>query len=206
MANSMDVLIKTILARGLMVLRETCLMPRLVNRSYSLSPKQRGQTVDVPVSTGNGVHPADATALTDTLAVDGLTITTGTYLKGDIITVAGHSQTYTVLADATASGSGEVTLTIAPGLKAAVADDAAVTLKASHTVNLGFYSEAFAFATAPFESDLMDNVIVGSLRDPISDIVLRLEVNRQYKQTKWEFDILWGSKCVRPQYAARLLG
>jgi len=164
-------------------------------------------TAGVPGGTPlvNGAHAADATARSDTLAVDGMTITTGTYLAGDVITVAGHSQTYTVLADATANGSGEATLSIAPGLQAAVADNAAVTLKASHVVNLGFHPQAFALATAPFEADLNDNPNVW-LKDPVTGLVVRLEIMRQYKQTVWEFDILWGSECVRPEFASRLAG
>jgi hypothetical protein len=135
-----------------------------------------------------------------------MTVTTGTFKQGDIITIAGHTQTYTVLADATADGSGDATLTIAPGLQVALAGSEAITLKASHVVNLGFTREAFALVTAPFESDSMGNAEIASMRDPVTGLVLRLEVKRQYKQTKWEFDILWGSACLRPEFAARLAG
>lgn len=154
----------------------------------------------------NGAHAAAAADLTDTLAVNGITATTGDYHKGDVITIAGHTQQYAVLADATADGTGAVSLSIAPGLQVALSGSEAVTLTASHTVNLAFNREAFAFATAPFESDYMPGVEIASMRDPVTGIVMRLEVKRQYKQTKWEFDILWGSRCVRPRYACRLAG
>jgi hypothetical protein len=153
-----------------------------------------------------GAHAADATARSGLVAVDGLTITVGDYHKGDVVTFAGHSQTYTVTALMTASGTGTGTLAIAPGLQASLADDAVVTLKASHVVNLGFHPQAFALATAPFETDLLGGAETVSLQDPITGLVVRLEVIRQTKQTMWEFDILWGSKCVRPEFAARLAG
>jgi hypothetical protein len=154
----------------------------------------------------DGAHTSDPSGLTDTIAISGLTITTGDYHQGDVITIAGHSQQYAVQADATADGSGDVTVTVAPGLQTALAGAEAVTLVASHTVNLGFTREAFALVTAPFEGDNMPGVEVASMRDPVTGIVLRLEVKRQYKQTKWEFDVLWGSACVRPQMAVRLAG
>lgn len=154
----------------------------------------------------DGAHAAAANDLTDTLAVKGMTQTTGTFKQGDIITIAGHTQTYTVLDDATADGTGDATLTIAPGLQVALSGSEAITLKASHVVNLGFTREAFALVTAPFESDDMGNAEIASMRDPVTGLVLRLEVRRQYKQTKWEFDILWGSACLRPECAARLAG
>ena len=39
MPNTLTPLIHTILARGLRVLRESALMPQVVNLEYSLSPK-----------------------------------------------------------------------------------------------------------------------------------------------------------------------
>jgi hypothetical protein len=38
-----------ILARGLMVLRETCIMPRLVNSSYSKEAAEKGDTINIPI-------------------------------------------------------------------------------------------------------------------------------------------------------------
>jgi hypothetical protein len=154
----------------------------------------------------DGVHAAAPTELSDTLNVKGMTNSTGTYNKGDILTIAGQTQTYTILADMTATAGGKAALTIAPGLQVALAGDEAITLKGSHTVNLGFTREAFAMVTAPFEDDQLAGAEIAYMRDPVTGIVLRLEVSRQYKQTKWEFDILWGSACLRPEYAARLAG
>jgi hypothetical protein len=45
-----------------------------------------------------------------------------------------------------------------------------------------------------------------SVTDPESGLSMRLEISRQYKQTVWEFDILWGVALVRPEWAVRLIG
>lgn len=126
---------------------------------------------------------------------------------GDIITFAGQTQTYVVTAAATqASANTDVTVNIFPGLQTALTGSEAVTVKGNHTVNLGFHPEAFAFATRPlamengFGSKMMSTV------DPESGLSLRLEVSRQYKRISWEFDILYGVGCVRPELACRLAG
>ena len=164
-------------------------------------------TAGVPGGTPvvTGANAAAVNDLSDSITVSGMAAS-GTYLEGDIITIAGDTQTYVVTADATANGSGAATLAIAPGLKVATTGSEAITLKADHVVNLGFNGNAFALVTAPFEKDDIGNAIVQSVRDPYTGLVLRLEVDRQYKQTRWEFDILWGAACVRPELAARLAG
>lgn len=154
----------------------------------------------------NGAHAAAADDLTDTLAVKTMTANTGDYHQGDIITIAGHTQTYTVLATQAADGATNASLSIAPGLQVALAGNELITLVATHTVNLAFTREAFALVTAPFEADEMAGAEIAYMRDSVTGLVLRLEVKRQYKQTKWEFDILWGSACLRPEFAARLAG
>lgn len=131
--------------------------------------------------------------------------------EGDIITFAGHTQTYVLTADATqASAATDVTLNIYPGLKVALAGSEAVTVKASHTVNLAFHRDAFAYATRPLVAatnlvgDLGSKIV--SMQDPDTGLVMRLEVSRQHKQVVWEFDVLWGAKLVRPELACRLAG
>lgn len=164
-------------------------------------------TAGVPGGTPlvNGAAAAGATSI----AIDGLTNTTGQYVQGDVITFASHSQTYVVTATVTANGSGQVTVVIDPPLKAAITDNSAVTLKASHSVNLVFHRNAIAFATRPLVASTADMALgsqIMALQDPQTGLNLRLEVSRQHKQTVWEFDILFGCKLVRPQLATRLAG
>lgn len=125
--------------------------------------------------------------------------------EGDIITFAGHDQTYVVTADATqASAATDVTVNISPGLTTALAGSEAVTVKASHVVNLGFHRDCIAFGSRP----LVDagGPMSRSIGDPISGLALRLEVTREHKRWRFAYDILWGVKCVRPELGMRLAG
>lgn len=143
------------------------------------------------VNNGGGYAAGATTIATDTGS--------GTILVGDIVTFAGVTGTYVVTA-ALSGGS----FSIYPGLAGAVADNAAITLKASHVVNLAFHREAIGFATRPLSDN--DGGDFMSMQDPVSGLVLRVERMRQYKQTVWDFDILWGTKLVRPELACRLAG
>ena len=52
---------------------------------------------------------------------------TGTLKAGDFVKFASHNKVYMVVADATADGSNEATITIEPPLITALADDSVVT-------------------------------------------------------------------------------
>ena len=68
----------------------------------------------------NGVHAVGDT----TIDIDGMT---GTLKAGDFVKFASHNKVYMVVADATADGSNEATITIEPPLITALADDSVVT-------------------------------------------------------------------------------
>lgn len=128
---------------------------------------------------------------------------------GDIILFAGDSQTYAVTADATqAVAATDVNISISPAKKVALVGSEAITVKASHVVNLGFHRDAFAFANRPMGDLTMftGGSEITQLTDPITGISIALEVSRQHHQTVWEFSMLYGSKLVRPELAARLAG
>lgn len=126
----------------------------------------------------------------------------GTILVGDVVSFAGHSQTYVVTA-ALASNQ----FSFYPALKSAVADNAAVTLRASHRVNLAFHRDAFAFANRPAADIEFDGGSkISRMTDPKTGISMTLELSRQHHQTVWEFSILYGVKLVRPELAVRIAG
>lgn len=133
----------------------------------------------------------------------------GTLVVGDIITIAGDAQTYVVTAAASLSSS-QVTVSIAPNLKVAVdgsSTPVVVTLKGSHLVNLAFHRDAIAFATRPFRPIQQGlGAIASSMIDPMSKLAMRLEVNREYKRTRWSFDILYGGVVARRELGCRLAG
>jgi P22 coat protein - gene protein 5 len=141
---------------------------------------------------------------TITLATAG----TGSILVGDIITFAGQTQTYAVTAgDASVADGG--TISFEPGLVVAIpAAATAITLKASHAVNLHFHRDAIAFASRPLLDTTFEDRLVAmqSAVDPISGLTLRLEVTREHRRWKWAYDILWGAKLIRPALATRLTG
>lgn len=130
-------------------------------------------------------------------------------LAGDVITFAGDDQTYVLTANATqAAAATDVTLAIEPGLKVALAGGEAVTVKASHVVNLGFHRDAFALAMRPLATPegFTGGNIIRTMVDPLTGMTLRLEISRQHKRTRWSIDALWGVKLVRPELATRLAG
>ena len=148
------------------------------------------------------------------------TAVTGTIVLGDIVSFAGHSQTYVVIANAasgqyaaeayTFAANAVSGLAIYPALKAAVADNEVMTVVATHVVNLAFHRDAFAFAQRPLLDPGKELGLAGTnimtMQDPQTGIILRLEVSRQHKQVAWEFDLLWGAELVRPELACRILG
>ena len=160
----------------------------------------------IAVDNGGG-YPAAPNALQSTIHVDGLLTSAA---DGDLLSFAGHSQSYAVVATDALAGADQ-NWTLQPGLQAAIADDEVITVVASHKVNLVFHRDAFAYAARPLLSSTLDTssglgVQMLSLQDPQTRVILRLEVSRQYKQTVWEFDILYGVKLVRPELAVRLKG
>jgi hypothetical protein len=129
---------------------------------------------------------------------------TGAFVVGDVLLFAGDTQTYAVQ---TVTGTAPTTsITVFPVLQTSPST-AAITRKASHQVNLAFHRDAFAFASRPFAgADPMGLGVFQSAVDPVSGLTLRLEVSRQYKRTRFAYDILYGVKCIRPELACRIAG
>lgn len=77
-----------------------------------------------------------------------------------------------------------------------------------HHNHMIFQRDAFAFAMRPLTSA---NEIMGlgnrimSVTDPETGLSMRLEISRQHKRTVWEFDVLWGVKLVKPEFAIRVI-
>lgn len=122
-------------------------------------------------------------------------------VEGDVFTIAGDITTYTVL-----PGSTSGAWLIAPALVKTAAASSAVSVVASHTVNLAFHKDAFALAVRPLQDiDPLGNRIE-TYTDDVSGLTMRLEISRQNKRTLFCFDILYGVALVRPACACRILG
>jgi hypothetical protein len=169
----------------------------VVDQNVQTHINANGTPTGFLVNNGSGYSAGDTT----------MTIDTGSNnpAVGDIFTVAGDTVSHIVTA---ATGGTSVTFT--PGLGAAVVNNAALTFTASaaaFTRNLLFHRDAFAFASRPLEDGMMvggDNVM--SNVDPVSGLSLRVEVTREFKQTRVSYDILYGGALVRPELGALILG
>jgi hypothetical protein len=129
---------------------------------------------------------------------------------GDIILISGDTQTYTLTADATqATAATDVTLSIYPPLKVATAGGEAITVKASHVVNLGFDRGAFALAMRqPRNPEKAQNVVI-----PFSDsgeggtgMQFFLSMVPGYWAETLEVGALYGCATLRPERAVRMAG
>jgi P22 coat protein - gene protein 5 len=164
-------------------------------------PTHTSTALSAGAATVNGSHNAGVTSVSIAKATNSSPL-----VRGDIISFAGDSQTYVVTANTTLA-VGNTSVPIFPALQVARAGGEAVTLRASHVVNLAFQRDAFAFASRPLDdvSVTSGNTIM-AMPDPETGLVLRMEVSRQNKQTLIDFDILFGSTCVDPNRACRIAG
>lgn len=140
---------------------------------------------------------------------------TGTFLTGDIITFAGDTQTYVITSgDTDVSNGGSISFE--PGLKVAIETSAhAITLKASHVVNLGFHRDAFGLAVRAPDMGMKELLGAEStndmsrmytMNDEVTGLVMRIELLRGYKMWMLDVDCLWGTALISPERAARLAG
>lgn len=151
------------------------------------------------------VNDAAYTVGETTVDIDKATLT-GTVVIGDTFTVAGDTQVYTVTANATAAANAIVGMAFTPASKVAWANDAEITFNATGVQNLAFHRSAFAIGFAELGGTDYGLGNVSSIVDPYTGATLRLEVRRDYKQTTWELDVLYGVKTVRPELAVRIAG
>lgn len=128
----------------------------------------------------------------------------GTILAGDVVTFAGDTNKY-VVTSALAAGS----FTIAePGLKVAVADNAAITVNDSYAANMAFNRSAIVLVTRaparPEEGDLAEDVML--MTDPRSGITFEVSMYKEYRQVHFEVALAWGVSAIKPEHMALLVG
>jgi hypothetical protein len=157
------------------------------------------QNVPRHITTATGTF---TTSGTNNAGATTLTVTGGTTPPafGDVFSIAGHTQTYSVL-----SVAGSV-WTISPRLQSSPAGGSAITFRASHTVNLAFHEMAFAFASRPVAQLIPDNVQLRTFVDEVSGLVLTLEIAREYYRTAFRLSCMWGTELVQPRFATRIAG
>lgn len=129
----------------------------------------------------------------------------GTMAAGDLFSFAGSTDQFTCAALATA-GSNVITVTWTPACTATIAASTNCTHVAGHKANLAFHRDWAGVAFAPLGDADFGLANLSYIQDPISGAVLRLEVTREYKQTTFRYDVLYGMSVIRPSFAARILG
>jgi hypothetical protein len=145
----------------------------------------------------NGALTAGAT----TVVVD---TGSGTIVAGDIVTFGSDTTQY-VVASALAGGSFTIA---APGLRAAVADNASVTLMNNRTANFAFHRRAAEVAMRaplnPLGGDAAVDVL--TVQDPVSGLVFQVSAYKGFKKAMFDVSAVWGVKAWKPEFIASLAG
>src|SRR3989338_278419 len=148
---------------------------------------------------------------------------TGTFVVGDIITIAGVNalnpvsyqstgqlQQFVVTA-AYAGGAGSVSISPAiiitgptRNVSGSPADNAAITRVASHKANLAFHRNAFCLATVPFELPETAPVKEQIKEDGIAMTFTGGWDGTNFSET-YRLDILYAVKTLRPEWAVRIM-
>lgn len=176
------------------------------------------------IDTVSGVtYITEDTAITSTVHVDG--ISSGALVEGDVFTIAGvyavnplSKQTTGALQQFTVTAgvaqATDMAVTVSPAIRAtgayqnvsaAPADGAAVTFVGSHRANLAFNKNAFALAMRPLPNLGAGVDMYTESSDGLSITVTECAVPTQFKRF-YRLDVLYGWKCIYPEYAIRLLG
>lgn len=127
-----------------------------------------------------------------------------TFLKGDIITLAGSPQSFVVTADTTGAAVG-----VYPAVLESVPAGTAVSVMGDHPIDLAFTQSAFVIAFRQLETpDETPGVSIASMSDPRTGITLRMLrwYEPRTETTQWKFETLLGIKTVAPERALRLGG
>jgi len=158
-------------------------------------------------ATVNGVHAIGQGSTdggrTGTLSVAKATNATN-LIKGDVLTIAGDSQSYIVQADVTLA-VGNTTVSISPALRVAKAGAEAVTLIATRTIMPVFHPNALTFACRKL-AGLKGIGVIESRVDAQTGIAITVELERQHFQSKMKVSCLWTVKAFRPEFGAQMLG
>ncbi|MEY2656080.1 MAG: hypothetical protein RLZZ524_3108 [Pseudomonadota bacterium] len=142
-----------------------------------------------------------------TLTLEGGTVNSTGFKAGDIVTHAGDSVNKYVVKTGLTATSGDIVIG-APGLLVAGVDANELTIGNSYTANLAFSRSAIHLITRapamPAGGDAADDVI--EVQDPVSGLAFQIAMYRQRRRVAYEVGIAWGSKAVKPEHIAILLG
>lgn len=128
----------------------------------------------------------------------------GTILAGDIITIASDTNNY-VVNTALASGSFAIGDS---GLRAAAADNAAITVGNNYTANVMMHQAALELVmrapAKPVGGDAADDVLV--VQDPTSGLVFEISVYKGFNKAMIQVGAVWGYKAWNSDGIAVVMG
>jgi len=129
---------------------------------------------------------------------------TGTIKAGDVLAFNNDANRYVVNTALTAGS-----LAIGnPGLRAALADNTAITVGNNYTANMAFSRNAMVLATRapalPEEGDSASDRML--ITDPRTGMTFELAVYPQYRRVRYEISLAWGVANIKPEHTAILLG
>lgn len=131
----------------------------------------------------------------------------GNLKAGDVITLAGDSNKYIVMADVAVSDGNKVKIA-QPGLRVAASEGAAITVGESSIRNVAFNRDAIQLVTRapalPGNGDLAVDSYM--LTDPRSGMSYEVRVYNGYRKQRVEVACAWGVKAIKPAHIAALLG
>lgn len=175
----------------------------ILARRFGMDIYESNQIEDAHTAgTGSGYLVNDAAlAIGDTvIAAD---TGTGTILAGDIVSFAGDSNKYVV----TSALSGGSFTIAAPGLRVAVADNAAITVEDHAERNMVFSKDAIHLVTrapaAPIGGDMADDVML--IQDPRSGLGFEVRAYKEYRQVHYEVGLAWGYEMIKPEHCILLV-
>lgn len=184
------------------MLRQGILLPLhdlLIRESAKVSTHTQGTGSGYLVNSaslaiGDTVIPADTGA--------------GTVLAGDIVTFAGDTNKYVVT---TALSAGSFTIA-EPGLLAAPADNAAITVGGTYTGNIAFHQTAVELAIRPPAMPALNGISLDAAIDEMtviddrSGLAFAIRVYAGHHKAMIEVSAAWGYKVWKPEHTAILLG
>lgn len=150
--------------------------------------------------TVNGVQAKGSTTLSITVGTP-----SGTFRRGNVLTIAGDAQLYAIKADVAAAAT--TVVSISPPLAKATAGGEAITADqtASTSIGLAFHRRAFALVMQPLD-DAGPGILSGTVVDPLTGLSVRARIAGSFGtgSTLWGLDALWGYKTLNPNLAVRL--
>jgi len=191
------------------------------NESGSTDPLRRGTLLDAhgfmfreSAKIQNHVKGTGAGYLADLVAgyvVGDTTIHvdtgTGTILSGDTVTFTGDANIYVVSTGFAGDGDGDIVLA-APGLRATLANNVAMTIGNSYAGNIAHTRNSILLATRlrvlPPEGDLASER--ETITDPFTGISLELAYYPGFGMGVYMIGCVWGVSVIKPENVATLFG